>query len=423
MKKSLMSTMLFAAAFFVACTSNEEIAESRGGSGQDAIEIDVPVSLSDVPITFGAVGGVTRSSITADEMECKDLGIYCLARKGIDGTADKNLQWNMSSASTTNNQLCRWLTNEPAEIVWTGTASRLRWKNEEEGADEHFYPSATSSYKYAYTFAAYHPMISDEHIEIATNSIYLNFTNLDGSQDVFTSVTEAPTDEATVGIEGYGAAYFRNGGTKTPFFNLKHRLSQLIFNLKLNDTYTGDELWVDSIYITSLPDSVRIPLITFTKEQTTPVTVTINEPNYLYVHCTKTKTYYLRDFNDESLRKNYENYKLTTSSQQIGDCIMIPPMQPGYMKYNGVRWTNATAKQNLMTLKIRVRLRDIENNYYVYAASVAPPENGWKQGKKYNINLTITPKGATNIAMAAEAQLIDWEDDTDTFESNYDIGE
>lgn len=403
-------------ALLTACSSEEETATAVVNPEEEGEVIDIPVEMSDIPIVFGLSNGTTRSAFEGDELACGNIGIFCLARQGIDGTSNNGITWNNTSASSTNNQLARWLNNEPAEIVWTGTASILQWMNGETGNDDnHFYPSAASTYKYAYTFAAYHPRLAEEHIDFTASSIYLNFTELDGSQDVFTSVTEPPTDQVA-GKEGFSASYYRNGGTETPFFNLKHRLSKIIVNIKLNDTYTGGNLWVDSVYITSLPDSVRIPFLSITK-----ATGVISESSTVYVHCTRTKTYFLRDLNDKSLRKNSENYLLTTSLQQIGDCILIPPMQSSNMKYNGAKWSNATAKTAMMTLKVRVRLKDIEGNYYVYGTSVAPPTNGWKQGKAYNVNLSITPKGATNIAMAAEAQLIGWEPDTDEFTSDYDV--
>ena len=399
----------------VACTSETD--ELSLFDGEPAIDVDVPIMLSDIPIEFStSLDATTRAAIESEEFNATDFGVFCLARKGIDGTSNNGLNWDNSSTSSANNRLCRYLFNEPASVTWDGSKSVMTWLDGQDGAHCYYYPGTGESYKYAYTFAAYRPMLSEENIQVNSNVIYLFFSGLDGSQDIMTAVTEEPDDQVA-GKEGFSASYYKNGGQKKPYFDFKHRMSKLTFNVKLNSSYTGQQLWVDSLWIISVPDSIRLTLVTATK-----TAGTVDESSAVRILYGHYGTYFMRNSDDSYMSTTPDAYPLSTTNLELGS-MLIPPMQKNIFYDGSTKISNANTTTNLMTLKVRIRLKDVEGNFYVYGASVAPPAKGWVASKSYPINLTLTPTGANTFSIRAEAGLADWEGNTDTFTSDYEIGD
>lgn len=410
MKHSIFYLSAAAALLLAGCSTDEDVT-TTDGLWTDGNVIEVPIQVSDIPIVLNVNGSSTRGAVSEKDFECGDIGVFCLARKGIDGSSNTGIRWDFSSASANNNRLSHWLSNAASEVVWEGGISKLQWIDNKEGRDEsYFYPESNSTYRYAYTFAAYHPMVDNEDVELVSNAVYMYYGGLDGSQDIFTAVGVEPTDQ-TAGKEGYSAAYFQSGGEQNPYFTFKHRMSRLNISLKLSDDYDGEDLFVDSVYITNMPDSMRVPLVTHDR-----TSGTVSEPEYVRVICGKLTTYFLRDGGDTYLSQRDEPYKLTASYQQIGDCIMIPPMQKGYMYIDrNTKLGNQSTITARMTLNLNIRLMDLERRIYKYTVQIAPPTDGWKQGSEYNIKVKISPKLPSTVSMSPEAELQDWTEDPSYF--------
>lgn len=422
----MMKTKLFilgmAAALAVGCSNEVEdlIAETPIDKQQTAIEgddetidEDAPVEYSDIPLEFAFADAQlmegTRAFIESNPFVCKDMGLFALPRRGIDGTKNTTIDWSGSSTSESRNELNQWLMNVPIEMNEDATGGGvLTWK---DGSEKKFYPKANSYYKYAYAFGAFHPRT--ENISVGGTSIYLYYGKLDGSQDIITGISSPPTDDTGVddngdpADRGFSASYYKAAKEESrtvskPKLTFTHMMGKMEIYIKLDNSYTGTrKFYVDSVWTNALPDSMRVPLMVVDK-----TAGTVTKPSYLRVYYNTTRPYYLRDFNDESLHKYASSYELSKSLKRIGDCIMIPPMKSSNMYFDDTKNTRGYTAYSTITVHIRL-LDDEDNLGYNYKVSVAPPTNGWKEGKRYPININIVPDVTDYEVEFGRAELMD----------------
>jgi len=408
MKKNLLFVG-FATAMMVACsTVDDELLTQQTALQEEDEEYELSlknlyVAESDVPITFSIdKNSKTRASVSESPFIADEVGIFCVSRKPIDGVSAK-ANWAQTGSATAN-KLRIWQKNTPATIVKKEGSddSELKWA---DGVEEHFYPAPDVSLKYGYSFIGYHPYT--DTLRYNTSSIQAVFF-LDGNDDIITSVTEAPTDGNDT---GFSAAYFKTeGGTKKPHFTFDHRMSRLDFTVCLKaGSGVGNIFTVDSLWIERVPNSIIVTLATLNTTDNTVLPSTA-----ITIATSWTGTYWLRESDDSSIRKG--NYELSETPLAIGDCIMIPPIQEACFssvdKYNQFK-----------TLNVRVRLRDADRQIYTLKTTVAPPTNGWKQGKRYPINIVANPVNPTDFEMEATARIQPWTDDADAFTTDNEAGE
>ncbi len=390
-----------AIALLTACSTEDELAVQEepvaitNNSEEEKEELlgDLFVADSDVPILFD-IDNTTRGSVSSDPFTTDSVGVFCLSRKAIEGTSPK-ADWGQTGSATAN-QLRIWKKNVRAKIIKQegDEYSKLRW---DDGKDEHFYPSTDVSLKYAYTFVGYHPY--SDLISYSPTALSAEF-NIDGNDDVITAVTEIPDEAAE---NGFSAFYYKNGGTKLPHFQFKHRLSKLNFSARLKEGTSGLFV-VDSIWIEEIPSTIKVDLASLDK-----TSGVVTEESSLVIATSTLSTFWLRENDDTSIRNT--QYELTNTLQPIGDCILIPPINTS--SFTGTDERKLERYNKYSTLKIFIRLKDADNQIYDLKTTVAPPENGWKQGKKYPINIEVNPTTPTNFEMIATARLGDWESDAE----------
>ena len=375
--------------------------------------------MGDVPITF-SVGSaeLTRSFIESDNFVCDDAAIFALPRLGFGTTANKYVNWAATTGTSTSQKLNQWMVNVPIAFEEVGGEDgKLVWK---DGEEKHNYPKANSSayYIYAYSFGAYHPRTED--YILSSNQVTLNFGNLDGTVDIITALAEKPTDDPD--DKGFSETYFKSGKTEKPHFSFKHRMSRLEIKVRLKDENPDiEEYFIDSIWTSNLPDSMSLRLMT---RNTTTNEVT--ESSTVQCIYGSVRSFHAGDADNKSIREanGGAGYKLTKAAfnaqQIVGDGILIPPLQPNNTYYWGKKVKNGYTAYS--TITIYLRLKDAGGNTnYKYRVSVAPPTNGWKEGKRYPINIQVNPEGETDVdAGFARAELVSLGDDDEWTEPTLD---
>ncbi|MBQ9672110.1 MAG: fimbrillin family protein [Prevotella sp.] len=384
-----------------ACTTNDDdiaptLKDKRPTDNTTLIEA-TPEN-SDIPILFGkAEGFSTRSPYLAKQVSNDHVGVFCIASQGIDGTPNSNIVWD-GSASATLNTLNLWMVNVKARIstsVDNNGEGTLEWL---DGSSGYYYPKSSSSYNFAYSFAAYYPY--SDRVKTTANSVDIIYSGLDGSTDVVTAMSTIDNDEDGNGIpdedndlalKAFSASYYENGGSKKPKFTFRHRMTRLIVKMRLSDSYSGsDEFWVNDAWITNLPDSIHLPVITLQKSGTT---ATVSRPESLHVYTGSTSTYTLRDQQGHQLSETTDDtWKLGTSAKQIGNAIIIPPLCRGTIYTgNDMEVTDESTLENLMKLNIGLQLRKGDGTTSNLHATLNPPTNGWEPGRQYGVTIVVTP--------------------------------
>ena len=404
----------FAALLFTACSSDESeelfnaIVEQADETESEDEELmaETVVGDSDVPITFDFERTATRGSISTDPFSCDSVGVFCFARQPIE---DNSYEASWNKVGSANIQKARrWIDNAMVNIMAAGASGDdaggvMVWN---DGYD-HFYPSLESSFKYAYTFMAYHPWT--DSVYYVKNTIYIILKNLDGHQDVVTSVAASPVDGNGT---GFSAQYYRKeGGTALPHFDFKHRMSKLNFQIKLKSgTDATRGFFVDSVWIPKLPNVMRVRLANLGAGGTVeePTMVTIFPRMTTDAGTVETLgNYWLREKDNSSIRKNEYTFRYANQFLPVGDGIMIPPMQESLM--DGTAADRKRYYTTYATLTVYIRLKDADEGIYEFKATVAPPTDGWQQGKQYPVKIVVSPPEIpTNVPLAATARIAEW---------------
>lgn len=411
MKKSLILYACTIALFF-GCSADEPLT-------QDFVLPDDPMDVPEglviengpVPIEFSIGTGrlETRSpgSVDAGDMNCKDLGVFCLSRKPINGTSIA-VRWDQAGNPVAN--LARvWINNAKARMKSkNGGGAELLW---DDGVQEHFYPASNSVYDFAYGFAVYHPIT--DTLRYGTNLISGVF-EIDGNTDIFSGVVSAPAAAGT----GFSTDYYRvEGGTVKPSVAIRHRLTRLNIKIRLENASSDSKGFVvDSVWIPNMPSILVVPLVQYnatTKDVENP-----SGSNRIAIATgtsAKFKSLVLREQDGTSIRKNGYQVTHNPMALPIGDGIMIPPVNPTSI-------TN-TEKYNLYsTFKVYTRLIDADGGVYTFKTTIPPPNNGgkgWLEGSEYPINIVVNPTTPTDIGIASSATMMNWDNGTSYVDAEY----
>lgn len=408
MKKSLILYACTIALFF-GCSADEPLT-------QDFVLPDDPMDVPEglviengpVPIEFSIGTGrlETRSpgSVDAGDMNCKDLGVFCLSRKPINGSS-LGVRWDQTGNPLAN--LARvWINNAKARMKSkNGGGAELLW---DDGVKEHFYPASNSTYDFAYGFAVYHPLTDTLRYGIHLIS---GVFEIDGNTDIFSGVVGAPAVSGT----GFSTDYYRvEGGTVKPSVTIKHRLTKLNIKIRLENASSNSKGFVvDSVWIPDMPSVLVIPLVQFNS-----TTMDVENPTYSTAISTSSdnfRTLTLREHDGTSIRDN--SYQVTNQypALPIGDGIMIPPINPTTI-------TNSSKYNLYSTFKVYTRLIDADGGVYTFKTTIPPPNNGgqgWLEGSEYPINIVVNPTTPTDIGIASSASMMNWDNGSSYVDSEF----
>jgi len=394
-----------AAAMFAACSSSEDVLTKNTQEPIDA-NMTREQLMGNIPIEFAGVDtGVkvdveieeeTRGATTAVP-ENQQLGIFCLSYKklvGDDVLGPSYLNWEDDATYKTLN---KWQDNGKGHIGYLNNSSLgvLYWDDRDT---PHYYPK--SDY-FAYQFAAYQPYTD---IIVSKKSTIYAWIVLDGDDDVMHAFSKGPRNgvvDDELAAYAYGNHYFSEvvgpQGTNEitpdhkPYFSFSHLLTKLVFNVKLKDgaATSGRTFRVDSISIRNLVNIARLTVATkdgtnSLKGGTLSCFGDVNSSSVADVKdilqargITGRSNFWLREEDGSSIRDlkegNAYKYELSTTAKPIGHGIFIPASSG--------------------TLKLDVFLCDQDGyrSTSQYPITVNVPEGGWKAGKYYNLNITLTP--------------------------------
>lgn len=398
---------------FAACSGSEELVTQDVTDPVDEENITREDLMGDIPIEFANVGGsasveLTRGSANIGEVfQSGTMGIYCFAAKKINEVDAEDIKWSGNSTAL-GKILGLWLNNVKAHMSPIGNNEGIFvWENPEE---KHYYPRKDW---YAYKFVAYHPWT--KYIALSASGIAA-YVKIDGNDDVFAAIAEDPrvSVNATTDEKAYSHQYFDAIGIGNieaghkPYYNFKHLTSRLKFKVKLSSECER-ELHVDSICFSSFPNIIRVELakvvngnivdnwydtdfITYYGEWM-PANLKNDLPKTTYQGeqvCVVNGDFWLREADDSSIGEKNANgeykYVLNTADyKDVGDCIMIPPVNKDHSK---------------STIGLKVYLADKYGNKYttLNPINVPAPEKdpndpndvgGWKAGMSYTIRVSM----------------------------------
>ena len=361
-----------AAMLFAACSSDDELARQEMIPAEDEDYIAIEDLYSDVPITFGVIGGEasTRGTVFSNGFKADNIGIFMLSRSNL--TNSWGTKWYYDPASTytfINRKLNIWQENVSADIKYDvdNDYSYVKWK---DNTEEHYYPKVQ---RFAYEFVAYYPRTDNIEFTTFDNSASKQRINaiidLDGSQDVMYAHPVTPNV-----ANAWSSEYFKqNLAADAPHFQFSHKLARLTFKIKLEGDFANvGTYYVESIYLEQVPSRVRL----FLAQRSSPGGSITGGNIYIVDAATVKNDFYLRENNGDLIEGNYLNYQVTTAGVEVGDAIMIPPM---------------AASHSSAKLALRVVLRDASGSRYSppHAITLTPPANGWESGKSYPIVITL----------------------------------
>lgn len=405
MKKVLL--MGLTALLAAACSQEEEKTSTLESSVQVPIEFDVVAN-----------SNTTRGSLEAtEEFSLNDVAVFCLAKNVMNegvaaGLKKAYIKYDNSNNAVNGvnvNDLVMWKFNESAKISSTVQPGKgiLEWDN----GRSNFYPK---DQYFNYEFFAYYPKTDDV---VASTYTITPRIRIDGSTDVIYAISEEASDDPNGWA--FSWKYFRDYATPAkPYFKFKHLLSKLNFQVKLNRE-SDEDLRVDRIYIENMYNIVK-PIYRRADKRTEFETQRAALTNSYWPYDTSSKALFeLREKDNSTIsgqtgRGGGYKYALSTTAVKVGDCIMIPPIIR--LAATGGAY-KAANHGHVLTVKVDVK-NELDETY-TFSFKLTPPEssneeNGWLEGKQYNVLLTVDPTKAETPALilfdAQVSELEGWED-------------
>ena len=394
---------------FAACSSSEEVLTQNTQEPIDEENVTRDGLMGNIPIEFADITGSatveeTRGSASVNgSFKSGTMGIYCVSINKMNASAETPYYLSTKALGKILNV---WLENVSAHVEPTQGDNKgyIKWDNPNE---KHYYPKKDW---YNYGFVAYHPRT--DYVTINAHSL-VAYMVIDGNDDVFSAISSEPRAELdnTTAAKAYSQQYFEAVGVDNitadhrPYFNFKHMTSRLKFKVKLSSDCER-ELHVDSICINKFPNIMKLSLIkvdngvvksnwnTYSYIRTTAdampesflktipsAPVKDSEGNITGYNPVILGHYWLREADDSSIgakvNGEYKYILNTTDYIDVGDCIMIAPVEKEHSK---------------STVQLEVYLRDNYNNLFTTTVPIAvpAPENGgWKSGTSYTIKVSI----------------------------------
>ncbi len=362
-------------------------------SQDDDNSISVQVGQEDdspmlIRLGSGSSPTATRGTIESEDdgkFDTDSLGIFMLAKNKTAFNPETDaVSWSTTDAYGE----LTWLKNEWAKV--SKTDGRVTFYDKDtKNAVAKYYPMDNW---YAYLFYAYQPIRPDEDVDLTESTCDVNFTDLDGTQDIICGQT-ANTGNSWA----YCSRYFHliEHKNETPNLALNHMQMRLQFYLVgVPDTLaTSPELKIDS---TSCNNMVLDML--YVKDVPTTATLHVAAipaiTPWLEGHWDgPTAHYYLRESGNEHSKISpqqidYDLSRDNEEGQPIGEPIMLP-------LYNGT-----------YRLGMVFHLADNPSQVFKINGIDLNSNNAFEAGKTYKVKVRVG--GPSDIKLSAT--LTDWDD-------------
>ena len=430
MKKRIMMWYV-AVAGLAACMNSDDLQNSYvAGDEQYVITSDM---ISDVPIRFAPVNknellveeesdvsSTTRGSASTSEVVMDNLGVFCLAKYALAGSAYNTPSWSFAKNNEYYNN-CIWNNNVRAKVsslTLKGKTSLILTCEDQDSLHlKSYYPSNNW---FAYGFVAYHPRT--ENI-VYGYSLIKGYIKLDGKDKVIYSMAKGPKatfDDDNLNRLAFSKSYYENLPSELgldeyvyPYFSFETLTSTLYFYIK-SKNIPCNNLHVDKVEFDDFPCIMVLGLanlLRYSDKVSYDMKSTIarkpfvlNKEQFEELELSQfpelTSPFghfelYEPDGSSISGKKNADGsykYTVTTEKIKVGGGLYIPPVYKDHSR---------------ASMKVYVTLADDYGNKYkcVDPVEVNVPAGGWEKNKYYDINLTLN-----NPAQAAkDATLAEWE--------------
>ena len=420
MNKYLYILGFAGAALFSACSTSDDLSIGETpivDESKESVLIFEAGQNSEVPISLG-IGqsrGNTRTPLepsgsidsygygTFDTKDGKYFGVFCLAT-GYQSSYEEYSPIENTWTKDDKTGLFVRMSNVPASV----SDGNVTFKNSDATADSTYYYPMGNWMKY--NFYAYYPrqnetVDANTTLSFSDNMVWEKYYNFDGSQDIIWGRAypeNADPVDPTVAIdaEPYSANYFRFKGNTSEYYpqmKFEHKLVQFRFFVRAaNSIASAKNIRVRAMTIKGIN---HLALVIADKK-------TGNSGKlYWFGSSIKKEQMAIRKMGSDIKRfdqkspfegeaEAYLDSPLhitddaidVTSAEPVGYIMLAPPNVPSFTDRNSETPTPNNTKYELV-VKVKYEDGTTKNENIIFTLN--PPEGGFKEGKVYNIVISI----------------------------------